>query len=47
MNERKVVLTGFPKVIQDKDIIKGNKIILRENSESVEIDDANSSMILK
>ncbi len=47
MNERKVVLTGFPKVIQDKDIIKGNRIILRENSESVEIDDANSSMILK
>ncbi len=47
MNERKVVLTGFPKVIQDKDVIKGNRIILRENSESVEIDDANSSLILK
>lgn len=47
MNERKVVLTGFPKVIQDKDIIKGNRIVLRENSESVEIDDANSSLILK
>lgn len=47
MNERKVVLTGFPKVIQEKDIIKGNRIVLRENSESVEIDDANSSLILK
>ncbi len=47
MNERKVILTGFPKVIQDKDIIKGNRIILRENSESVEIDDANSSLIMK
>lgn len=47
MNEKKVILTGFPKVIQDKDIIKGNRIVLRENSESVEIDDANSSLILK
>lgn len=47
MNERKVILTGFPKVIQEKDIIKGNRITLRENSESVEIDDANSSLILK
>ncbi len=47
MSERKVILTGFPKVLQENDVIKGNRIVLRENASTIEIDDANSSLILK
>ncbi|MEE2742392.1 MAG: LptA/OstA family protein, partial [Bdellovibrionota bacterium] len=43
----KVILTGYPKVIQEDDTIVGNKIILRWNNEVLEIIDANSSLKLK
>jgi lipopolysaccharide export system protein LptA len=42
-----MILTGLPKVFQKKDIIRGNRILLRENSEVIEVDDANSKFILK
>ncbi len=42
-----IVLTGFPKVIQEGDLIKGNKITLRINNEVVEVDDANTRFELK
>ncbi len=38
----KIILTGYPKVYQLSDVIKGNKIVLRENTEVVEVDDANT-----
>jgi lipopolysaccharide export system protein LptA len=41
-SESKIILTGYPKVYQLNDVIKGNKIVLRENTEVVEVDDANS-----
>jgi lipopolysaccharide export system protein LptA len=41
-SEEKVVLTGYPKVYQLSDVIKGNRIVLRENTEVVEVDDANT-----
>ena len=47
MSERKVILTGYPKVFQEKDVIKGNRITIRENIETVEVDDANTSILLK
>lgn len=47
MSENKIVLTGYPKVYQLKDVIKGNKIILRENNEVIEVDDANTSVQIK
>lgn len=47
VSEGKVVLTGSPKVYQFKDVIKGNKIVLRENNEVVEVDDANSRFDLR
>lgn len=47
MSEKKIVLTGFPKVFQDKDVIKGNMIVIRENVETVEVDDANTNITLK
>jgi lipopolysaccharide export system protein LptA len=47
VSEKKIILTGFPKVFQQKDVIKGNRITIRENVETVEVDDANSSIILK
>jgi LPS export ABC transporter protein LptC len=47
MGESLMVLTGYPKVFQQGDVIKGNKIILRENNEVVEVDDANSNFILR
>src|SRR5690606_36667393 len=43
MSEDKITLTGSPKVFPVKDIIKGNVIVLRENNEVVEVDDANSN----
>lgn len=39
-----IVLTGAPRVIQGKDVIKGNRITLREGASLVEVDDAASSM---
>ncbi len=47
VKEERIVLTGTPKVIQGEDIIKGNTIVLRENSEIMEVKDSNSSFILK
>ncbi|MDA9189624.1 LPS export ABC transporter periplasmic protein LptC [bacterium] len=47
MSENKVVLTGYPRVYQRKDLIKGNKITLRENIEVVEVDDASSDFIIE
>jgi len=47
MNESKVSLTGYPKVYQQGDIIKGSKITLRENTEIIEVIDANTNLIIK
>lgn len=47
MSESKIVLTGYPKVYQKKDVIKGNKITLRQNVEVVEVDDASTNFLLK
>lgn len=47
VSEGKIVLTGAPKVYQHKDVIKGNVIVLRENNEVVEVDDANTKFELK
>lgn len=41
-SEGKIILTGYPKVYQLSDVIKGNMIVLRENTEVVEVDDANT-----
>lgn len=43
MSENLIVLTGYPKVFQKQDVIKGNRIILRENNEVVEVEDANTN----
>lgn len=45
--EDKIILTGYPKVFQERDVIKGNRIIIRENNEVVEVDDANTNFILR
>lgn len=45
--EKKIVLTGLPKVIQGNDVIKGNKITIRENIEIVEVEDANTNIIIE
>lgn len=47
MSENKFILTGSPKVIQGSDVIKGNVIVLRENNDVVEVDDANSNFNIK
>lgn len=47
ISEKKIILTGLPKVFQGKDVIKGNRIIIRENIETVEIDDANTNITLE
>ena len=47
MSEGRIILTGFPKVFQQGDVIKGNRITLRENNEVVEVDDANTNFRLK
>jgi len=46
-SEGKLILTGLPKVIQDGEVIKGNKITIRENSEVVEVDDAYTTFKIK
>ncbi|MBT3586484.1 MAG: LPS export ABC transporter periplasmic protein LptC [Halobacteriovoraceae bacterium] len=40
ISENKVILTGRPKVFQQKDIIKGNRIVLRKNNEVIEVEEA-------
>ena len=47
MSEDRIILTGFPKVLQRGDIIKGNRITLRENNEIVEVEDANTNFKLR
>lgn len=44
-SEGTVVLTGAPRVVQGKDVIKGNKITLRQGAGLIEVDDAASNMI--
>ncbi|MBF0359847.1 MAG: LPS export ABC transporter periplasmic protein LptC [Oligoflexia bacterium] len=44
--EAKIVLTGYPKVIHEQDVVKGNKITFYENTEIVEVDDSTSSFII-
>lgn len=43
----KIILSGYPKVFQESDVIKGNIIILRGDTEVVEVMDANTNFILK
>lgn len=45
-SENKIVLTGFPRVFQHQDVIKGNRIILRENSEIIEVEDSHTNFII-
>jgi lipopolysaccharide export system protein LptA len=47
MTQSKAVLTGYPKVYQQNDVIKGSKIILRENTEVIEVIDANTNILIK
>ena len=42
-----MILTGLPKVFQEKDVIKGNRITIRENIETVEVDDAITNITLE
>lgn len=44
--EEKLVLSGFPQVEQEGDIIKGNEIIIREDQEMIEIINTNSQFKL-
>ena len=44
--EEKLVLSGFPQVEQEGDIIKGNKMIIREEQEMIEIINTNSQFNL-
>lgn len=43
MKEQIIVLTGYPKVYQGGDVVRGNKIILREDNSVIEVDDASSN----
>lgn len=47
ISEKKIILTGLPKIFQEKDVIKGNRVIIRENVETVEVDDANTNITLE
>lgn len=47
ISDKKIILTGLPKVFQGKDVIRGNRIIIRENVETVEVDDANTNITLE
>lgn len=44
-SEGKIILTGAPRVVQGQDIVKGNKITLRQGAGVIEVDDAISSLI--
>ena len=45
--EKKIILSGYPQVKQDRDIIKGNKMIIREDEEVIEIINTNSQFNLE
>jgi len=47
ISEQKIILTGLPKVFQERDVIKGNRITIREKIETVEVDDANTNITLE
>lgn len=47
MSEGRLILTGFPRVLQLRDVIQGNRIVLRENNEVVEVDDASTNFEIK
>lgn len=46
ISEDMIIMTGLPKVFQGRDVIKGNRIVIRENVETVEVDDANTNIII-
>jgi lipopolysaccharide export system protein LptA len=46
-SEKITILSGAPRVLQGKDIIKGTKIILREDSDLVEVEDSNTRFSLE
>ncbi len=46
-DEEKLILSGFPQVEQEGDIIKGNQMIIREDQEMIEIINTNSQFRLK
>jgi lipopolysaccharide export system protein LptA len=45
--DEKLILTGAPRVESGRDVIKGYKIIIRENSDLVEVEDAMSDVEVK
>ncbi|MCK5883362.1 MAG: hypothetical protein KAG61_06720, partial [Bacteriovoracaceae bacterium] len=47
MKESMIILTGYPKVYQESDVIRGNKIILHEDNSVIEVDDASSNFRVK
>ncbi|HLW56224.1 MAG TPA: LptA/OstA family protein [Bacteriovoracaceae bacterium] len=46
-SDKKMVLSGAPRVEQGKDVIKGYRITIRENAELIEVDDAMSDVQVK
>ncbi|MCB9091090.1 MAG: hypothetical protein H6621_11390 [Halobacteriovoraceae bacterium] len=47
IREKKIILTGAPRVISRKDVIKGSKITLRENASLIEVNDSTSNIKYK
>lgn len=45
-SEEVLILTGYPKVYQMDDVIRGNRIILRRDSELIEVEDANTQFFM-
>jgi lipopolysaccharide export system protein LptA len=43
----KLVLSGAPRVVQDKDTVKGYRITMREKMEYIEVEDALSDVQVK
>ncbi len=46
-DEGKLILSGYPRVFQENEVIKGIRIIVRENSNVVEVEDANTTIKLR
>ena len=46
-DDNRIVLTGRPRVIQWEDVIKGNQIILKKDSDIVEVKDASANFRLR
>lgn len=47
VRDQLIVLSENPRVYQETDTIRGNRIILRENNSVIEVDDANSNFKVK